>query len=385
MFTDSKRSELNHALWIVTQARSGSIGLAYGNPGLAKTDICKLFADSLGVDYWQFILSQQMPEDAGGIPTPGEVVLPDNLGTHKCVTPRLNETVIRAMHTECVVHLDEVNQCRPATMAANQELWFNNPPAKSMVIATANDIEIATDAFQFSAPMINRMCVLDWEFDQSSWQAGMANGGQFQMPEFPVLRGDWSGYKTKWMGLVGQFSQVKPQHFDWKTVFPKTDEERALPWRSPRSWTRGSICLGAAEAVGASRTTAMKILKGFIGEGPALEFFNWIDQEGFPPAHVMLDDPSRLFLPPRFDTAASIVSGVHCLAKRRIEESLSDDLTHETFEKGLDFCEAVFSLNREVGSAVVGKFVKLKPANYQPKRRSHQLWDTINMTRTLGA
>jgi hypothetical protein len=378
--TQSKRKILNEALWIVAQAKSGSIPVAYGNPGLAKTVSVEAFAKLLGYYYKQFILSQSMPEDAGGNPCPTEV----NIGgtVYKCVSNLKQETLLRAMHQETVVHLDEVNQCSPAVMAANQELWFNNPPEKSIVIATANSLEVATDGFQFSAPMINRMCVLDWEFDDDSWLQGMTQG-EFPPLEFPVLEGDWSGYKQKWKALVGQFRRQKPNHFDWANVFPKTDAERALPWRSPRSWERGAVCLGAAEAVGAGQDTAKKILSGFVGEGPALEFFSWVESAGFPPSEVLFNNPSMLHLPPQFDTAASLVGGVYCHAARLITKEPEN--AEENFEKCLDFCEHVFAENREAGTAFVGRFVKLKPLSYKPMRRSHLLWDTIGASRPKQA
>ena len=372
----SKRKTLNEALWIVSQAQSGSVPIAFGNPGTAKTVSVEAFAHQIGRYYKQYILSQQMPEDAGGTPCPNEINI--NGTMHKCVSNLRQETLIRAMHQKSVVHLDECNQCSPAVMAANQDLWFNNPPENSIVIATANSLEVATDGFQFSAPMINRMCVLDWEFDDDAWLQGMTQG-EFPPLEFPVLEGDWSGFKQKWKGLVGQFRRQKPTHFDWKKVFPETDEGRSLPWRSPRSWERGAVCLGAAEAVGAGQDTAQKILKGFVGEGPALEFFSWVESAGFPPSETLFNNPSMLHLPPQFDTAASLIGGVYCHAARIMTTNPED--RGDNFEKCLDFCEHVFIENREAGTGFVGRFVKLKPQSYKPQKRSHLLWDTVGASR----
>jgi len=129
----SKTKTLNEALWIVAQAKCGSVPLVVGNPGQAKTASVELFAPAIGHKYKQYILSQQMPEDAGGTPVPAEVNIDGKM--HKCVTNLRAETLLRAMNEKTVVHLDEVNQCSPAVMAANQELWFNNPPKNSIVIA----------------------------------------------------------------------------------------------------------------------------------------------------------------------------------------------------------------------------------------------------------
>lgn len=380
-----KRSELNAALWIVGQAKSGAIPLANSNPGAGKSEITQQFAKAIGHKYIPLILSQQLPEDAGGHKTIGETRVAGVNRPLKCVQSIYDETLVRAMNEPTVVHLDETNQCQPAVMAANQELWFNRPPENAVVIATANSLDVATDAFQFSAPLINRMCILDWEFDHEGWLQGMSTG-EFPDPEFPILSGDWSGHKQKWMCFVSQFAREVPKHFAWDETFPKDEESRAMPWRSPRSWHRAAVCLGAAEAVDASIDTARKILAGFVGEGPSLEFFTWIEGQRFPRAEDVFENPSSLQLPVKFDTATSVVNSVHCHASRVIDDSLVDGHKNEAYEKGLNFCEEVFTQNREVGSAVVGKFVKLKPAEYLPRKRSHQLWDTISLSRqTLGA
>ena len=300
---------------------------------------------------------------------------------HDCVIPMYDEVVIRSKYMDSVVLLDEANQCSQATMAANQEEWFNNPPEKAIVIAAANDAAIATDGFEFPAPMVNRMCILDWEFDDDAWDEGLLNAGKFPAPEFPVLVGDWDGYKDKWCKLLHQFKREHPQHFAWKEVFPTTPEEQSKPWRSPRSWFRGVVCLAAAEACGANRDTALDILTGFVGLGPATEFFHWLDVAGFPSSEELYNNPDRLRLPPQFDTAASLVSGVHCYCSRQVEQTPDKTEKQEHFERGLDFCERVFENNRELGSSFVGRFVKLKPSDYAPGRRSHPLWDTIAASR----
>jgi hypothetical protein len=378
------RLEVNAALWIVAQAKCGALAMAYGGPGLGKSEMTEQFAKVLNHNYISLILSQQMPEDAGGMKHPGEINVAGVNHPIKCVQSIYDETLVRAMNEPTVVHLDETNQCQPAVMAANQELWFNRPPENAVVIATANSLDVATDAFQFSTPLINRMCILDWEFDHEGWLEGMSTG-KFPDPVFPILRGDWSGHKQKWMCFVSQFAREVPKHFAWNETFPKDEESRTMPWRSPRSWHRAAVCLGAAEAVDASIDTARKILAGFVGEGPALEFFTWIEGQRFPRAEDVFENPSSLQLPVKFDTATSVVNSVHCHASRVIEESHVDGHKNEAYEKGLNFCEEVFAQNREVGSAMVGKFVKLKPPEYLPKKRSHQLWDTITLSRqTVG-
>lgn len=389
MFTDKdtrQRFDGNDALWIVAQSKCGSIPVASGFSGQGKTVFAELFAQALSrahgknFDFLSLILSQQMPEDAGGMKYPGQIKI--NGTSRDCVLPMHSEEIVRAMHSPTVVFLDEVNQCQPATMAANQELWFNNPPENAIVFGAMNPIEYATDGFEFPPAMINRLCMLEWEFDDESWDIGMSQDN-FPDPDFPILVGDWSGFRRKWAGIVAQFKKAKPQHFNWSEIVPAPNSDEATkPWRSPRSWRRAAICLGAAEAVGASRKTALKILTGFIGEGPALEFFAWLESLHLPSSEELYYNPNRLNMPPSFDAAVSLVSGVYSYCKIQMDKSSDDDSVRKHFERGLDFCEAAFMGNREVGSSIVGRFVKLKPADYAPQQRSHPLWDAISASRS---
>ena len=384
MFYDNNKKAFdgNDPFYIVAQARSGAVPVASGLPGSAKTESVGAFTKELSRktnidwDFHPLNLSTQMPEDAGGTPTFGEVKIEGV--THRCIVPLLQEAHVKAIHSPTVVFLDEINQCSPQVMAANQELWFNNPPENSIVLGAMNPAEIATDGFEFPPAVVNRLCLLDWEFDHDGWLEGMSKG-EFPAPSFPIVQGDWAGFATKWCGLVAQFSKEKPQHFNWSEVFPKGDEMHK-PWRSPRSWHRAATCLGAAESVGASRHTAMKILSGFVGMGPATEFFGWTDTLGYPSSEELFFNPGRLRLPPSFDVSVSLVSGVQSFCKMQMEKT-NGDAQSDHWERGLDFCESAFMENREVGSAITGRFVKLKPADYMPKRRSHPLWDAINNSR----
>jgi hypothetical protein len=379
---NKKPFDSNDAAYIVAQANSGAIPVVQGGPGQAKTVSIEMFSDELsrrtGIDYafHPVNLSTQQPEDAGGTPTFGEIKI-DGVN-HRCIVPLMQEAQVRALNSPTVVFLDEINQCSEAVMAANQELWFNRPPGDCIVIGAMNPPDIATDGIEFPPAVVNRICLLDWTFDHDGWLDGMAKGS-FSPPNFPIVSGDWSGFAQKWCGLVSQFARQNPQHFDWNAVFPKSDDY-GKPWRSPRSWERSATCLGAAESVGASRDTAIKILTGFVGLGPTSEFFTWVDSIGLPSSEELFYFPGRLNLPPSFDLAVSVVGGVHSYCKQQMEVT-TDTAQTDHFERGLDFCEAAFLQSRELGSAIAGRFVKLKPAHYQPKQRQHPLWDAINLTR----
>lgn len=387
-----RRKELNHALWIVAQARVGSLPLVVGDPGMAKSEATMQFSKELSAktdtewEYRQFILSQQMPEDAGGMKYPGKIKL--NGAKYDCVLPMHDEIMVRAMNTPTLVHLDEINQAQPAVMAANQELWFNNPPEQAMVLASCNSVADATDGYEFSSPVVNRMCILDWEWCQVSYNMEGIDG-EFPPLDFPVLPADWSGHMNKWQALRTAFLTDCPHMAEWGEFKPKPGEDSdGKPYASPRSMKRGLMCLGAAESVGASRSVAMKILKGFVGESHAIEFFDWHDKLNYPPAHVLLDDNGLTHLPRQFDIAVAIVRGVHSLCKSRIQDAISDGDTHkaeENFEKGLKFSEKCFDLNREVGAAIAGDFTKLKPQGSDMPLLNHRLWDSIASSRSQFA
>lgn len=355
--------ELNWALWIVAQTKEG-VAVAYGPPGDAKSDICMSAAKKLGRSYIQFLLSGETREDQNGVPYPSEAMIAG--AKRKCLVPLFSETYLRARYENVVVHLDEMNHTPHQVFGAVQERWLNRLPESSLVFATCNPVDMATDGIELPPPVVNRCCILDWEDHDDDYEIGLETG-VFPEPDIPVLPDNWADYRSKWENILLKFKRENQGHFDRDATYPKTEAESCKPWRSKRSWYRFAVNLAACESVGASIDTAHKIGNGFVGVGPTQDFFSWYDMQDFPTAAELYADPKLLKLPPRFDLANALVKSVIGHTKHEIKLGNVDN--GEAYEKGIDFCEEVFRQSREVGLSCHSTFAALKPADYLPKKR----------------
>lgn len=370
-------NQINWAALIVMQTKHGLV-VAEGSPGTGKTAITNLIAKTLGLDGTQTMLLGQMPpEDILGIPLKSTVTFGGV--TRECVKYVQSEQMLKFKHGNYLTLIDECNHASRATQAAAQEELFNAQPA-GMAIAIANPAELATDAYEFSAPVINRMCKLKWETSLSNWQQGMETN-QFPEPSIPVLPADWESLIPKWKFMVSKFSQEGGgEFFVDGAVVPVESKDQSKPWCSLRSWTNAAVNLAAAESVNANEDTCRKILEGFVGVNAATVFLHWTKSTGLPTASDFYHRPSETChrLPRRFDTAVACVKGVVYYTKQQIDEASSPYESGRAWEKGLDFADQAFAHNREVVTASVSSFLKLKPASHQPESRSSDLWDTLN-------
>lgn len=375
-----KTNQINWPAWIVPQTRHG-LAMLFGMPGTGKTAICNAAVSVLGMDEGQTILLGQMqPDDIIGNPIKSHVTFGGV--KRECVKYIKNEMMLKFKHGKCLTLVDECNHAPPPVQAAAQEEIFNYQPEQGLVIAVANPTAVATDGYEFSAPVVNRMCLLKWESDLSAFQEGCETG-KFPEPNIPVLPDDWKQFIPKWTHLLGSFSRSFGEYFDEDKCFPTKPEETSKPWCSYRSWWNAMVNLAAAESVGATEDTARKILAGFVGDGPAEVFLHFSKSEGLPTPASFYNSPESEChrLPRRFDTAVACIKGVVYHTKQQIDEAPSPYEAKRAWEKGLDFVEVAFKHNREVISAAVPSFLKLKPAAVTPEQRSAEVWESVSSTR----
>jgi len=377
----------NDAFFIVAQTRAG-VACGIATSGKAKTAMSEQAAEVFDKrEYLQFLIEGESLEDQTGLQVPGTVSIKGNVyDCHKAVH---SEHWLKARHGHALIHLDELNHASRPLMGAIQETWLNHIPENSIVFATCNPSSVSTAGKDFPTAVVNRLCLLDWEFDEESYDSGFknacleddGNGGykvkyDFPKPSIPKLPSDWKNLIPKWFRIFHTYKQQAntAQFFDWDALAP-TKSHCNAPWISPRSWRNAIVNVAAAESVGASTTTTMKILKGFVGEDAAKSFIRHIEGLQYPSSLELFTNPERLRLPVQFDTQLSIVAGVLSFARSRVQdEGCTSNARGEAFESGLDFVEQVYDQSPELGSSVVQQFVKLKPTDYTFKARQGKLW-----------
>lgn len=348
--------QTNWAAFIAAQA--GVVPAIEGDPGEGKTAIWRSLAEHHGRRFIQFILGQKLREDIGGVPVPATIEI-DGV-QYPCVRSLLSEEIERARREPTVWLFDELNQTSHDVLGAAQE-WINNPPANCWMAAAYNPVEHSTSGLEFSAPVVNRMCLLKWEKHNDTRRQGWANGFRnFPTPEFPTVSPDYlEHFGPKWGQLLCDFEDRKPIHFT--NTFPEKPEQALQPWRSDRSWTNCGKLLAAAESCGASKAVRFDLACGCVGRGPATEFLAYVDALDLPSPSSLIADPSSLVLPKRFDLARAIISGVIGHVKREGDG--------KTWEKGYDVLEYAFEQQREVAISAHGTLWQNKPSGYEPRIR----------------
>jgi len=355
-------SQVNWAHFIAGQA--GVIPLSLGIPGVAKTETHRALAAAVGRHFRSVCLDQVLPEDLGGYPTVQE--LPDHLdpttGHHYKVMARVHdERFVRCKLEPSVLLIDELTNTGHATQASALQLMAEGIES-CWIFSAANPVDKAAAGVDLAPPMVNRLCILEWETDLKSIRQGWRDNLDFPAPSLPILPADWRNYCAKWGALMDKFADAIPTLIE---KYPKDAHKATEPYPTPRSWTNVIKLLGAAESVGANNEVRSKLVWGCVGQAAGTEFLTWLSKQDLPDPEAILNDPTSLNLPKRGDHAMAIVASVW----NRIQH----DNTPDRWEAGFDVLEHVHSQIPEIAQAAHGSLWKIKPVGYTPKKRKSKL------------
>ena len=358
----------NGAFWIAAQ--SGILTYGEAVCGVSKTAQGASAARYLGVDFIKIKLDGKSPDDFE-IPSLVEIQL--NGEKLPAIRSVLDEVLLKARHQPSLLMFDELPQASHQVLGYVQEDWFNQIPEGSMAIATGNPLDRSTSGQPLPQAVVNRACILKWEFDNDQWLEGMGNCFQYPEPSFPILPDNWlQHFCPKWGVLIRQFMETRPDLMDWDDQAPDGDQVAAndgivRPYGSPRSWENFAKAAGAAESVGAGKAIFSKLARGIVGP-VGEEFLVWLVQQNLPDPKAILANPRSLVLPKRFDLARAIIRGVLGAVKA--------DGTPQMWESGLDVLEVIWPQSREVAISAEKAFWMCKPFDYTPNPRVGT-WDEI--------
>lgn len=367
--TTASRHIPNLAFAIAGQ--TGVVPFAEGDPGVAKSAFIEYFAKRrLNRPCYSVLLDTGLPEDIGGYKSIGTI-------THdgrevSVMKSYLDEHFIRATLEPSVIFFDELTNCRPAMQAAALQIIQKGIPG-TFIYSAGNPVERAANGCDFEPPMVNRLCVLPWETPREAIRAGWRNGFDYTCQDvldhhnWPVLPENWQASGWSWGLLLDKYADHFPRSIH---RYPENADHAHKPWPSWRSWTNAGILLGAADSVGASIDVKKQLVTGCVGEGPAIEFFNWIGKQDFPDPEALLRNPGSLDLPEgRADAAQSIlVSVVAAVAKDN-----SPSVSGERWEAAHDVLDVAHTQMPELAMAASAKLWRIKPGDYQPRKRQSSL------------
>lgn len=302
------RDELEQLLWMAlfSPAPNGRIGLPFvlvGDPGSAKTSILREIAKMAGLHFEGVISSLRQPTDFLGLPFKVE----DETGVHVHYAPP-NFAIQAARAGNSLLLLDEVNTTPPAVQASLLRLLFEGvcgelqlPPTVRMMLAM-NETDDAAGGWDIALPLCNRVGWIKWIGpDVSRFQNYILAGGgvvlegkarrvieQIVDPidEHAQVAAQWPKAWAKAAGLMSGFLSARPSNLHCKPS-EVTADSRA--YASPRSLEYAVAAMAGCEIYDLGLKAETQAVEAFVGDGIAIELFNYRKQADLPDPELWLD------------------------------------------------------------------------------------------------
>jgi len=366
MSSSELRPQINWPFWIAVQCDCGpAIGVSL--PGYGKTSMVEQLAKRVGAEEFNsFETGGLLPEDGGGY----TVRIQDEYG-EQAVEKVFDIRLKSAYRKFTVLFLDELNQGSPATQAAFQQRLLDvSKNSPSWVCGAMNPPEVATMGRVLPPAVVNRCCIVDWEYDEGTFFDGLENNCQFELPEIPLIPEDWKD-GLKYTGpRIARFLKCNPRYLPTDQYIGTSDPEvdnmlkdDGTPFPSPRSWEFAVHAIAAAQSVNANEGTVKKLIEGIVGE-IAYEKLNEFE------SLTEAQDPEELL-----NGTDLVLKGAHDqqhLQLYRLMLHFENNYrgVSDKFERLLDLLEQAYSQGAsEEVVAFYNQTMKLKPYSYVPRIR----------------
>jgi hypothetical protein len=273
--------EVSSALAIAIQV--GQPALLWGAPGEGKTSLVEQVAHGLGRPCEVVIGSLREASDFAGLP----------MRAGAGVTFAPPAWALRCLeHPDTIVFLDELTTADVTVQNAMLRVVHERTvgdlalPETVAVVAAANPPDIAAGGSDLSAPLANRFLHLAFQSSVGEWIAGVRSNWR-AMP-LPVVADERDALDERWRSLLVGFIERRPELL---RKLPERSDQQGLAWPSPRSWDRAARLAAAAESAGAPSTVLSQLMIGMVGQGPAMEYLQFVRR-------CELQDPETLLAGP---------------------------------------------------------------------------------------
>lgn len=300
-------SAIKNAIALSTQTLTPTI--IWGGAGVGKTSFTENFADVIGVPIETIIASIRDPSDFAGLP----VIREDGVEMFApSWAKRLAAAESNGLDISAIGFFDEVNTAPPATQAAFlrvfNDRWVGDFPLPKTVgmMAAANPPEMAAGGWVLAGPLANRLAHFEWNLNSQDWAENAISGWEDDKSVIK-LPSMWRDLIPLKVALIGSFIRTQPAKL---YVYPKSEDDAGKAWPSPRTWIMAARFLAAVDAIGGDKEILITTISGAVGNGPAVEFINWIDNLDLPDPEELLKDPDSFKLPKRHDQTFAILSSV---------------------------------------------------------------------------
>ncbi|WP_298462014.1 AAA family ATPase [uncultured Cellulomonas sp.] len=264
--------------------RAGVSTLLWGPPGAGKSSLFESLARSEGLPMETVIASLREPSDFAGLP-----VIRDH-GV-ELAPPAWAQRLAEA--EDGYLFLDELTTAPPAVQAALLRVVLDRAvgdlvlPRGIRVVAAANPPDQAADGWDLPAPQANRFLHLTYTPSLDGWLDGMTTG--FGVPVSGRVLDYSPVTRAATRAQVASFIRTRP---DLLHAFPRDDASAGRAWPSRRTWTMTADVLAMLDPDDTPAT--LLAASGLVGEGAAVEFIAWRQDNDLPDPADVLADPTTV-------------------------------------------------------------------------------------------
>lgn len=303
-----------------TPAPKGYTGipvLVWGRPGEGKSSFLEGLARP-DFPVLTLIASIHDPTDFSGLPVHHE-------GQVRYAVP---EWVGQFTETGSgILLLDELTTAPPAVQSAllrvvlERKVGFHPLPRQVRIVAAANPPDLMTGGWELSPPLRNRFVHIEWELSTDYYLEALQNG--YTEPELPLISpASHAVALAGWQLRVAAFLKQAPQ------LMYTTPDTSEYAFASPRSWDFAAALMASCEVLGLAPIAGVQssevfhtLLKGSIGEGASIAFFEFIYNMHLPDPDKVLDGHEKVQIEKLNDSEVYILFGaLQNALQRRFEQ-----------------------------------------------------------------
>ncbi|MEN0005579.1 MAG: AAA family ATPase [Bacteroidota bacterium] len=278
-----------------TPAPKGYLGiptLIWGRPGVGKSSFLEAL-ERPDFPVLTLIASIHDPTDFSGLPVFQE-------GKVQYAVPEWVN--LFQEREDGLLLLDELTTAPPAVQAAllrvvlERKVGFHELPQKVRIVAAANPTDFMTGGWDLSPPLRNRFVHIEWDLPTGTYLQALEEG----FPEATLPQIDAKIHAElveQWKLRIAAFLKLSP---DLLYTMPDSDP---LAFASPRSWEFAAALLAACDYLGLAPTNekggdpvSAALVRGCIGQGPTLPFFEFLTNLNLPDPTAVLEGRDKVHL-----------------------------------------------------------------------------------------
>jgi len=278
--------------------------MMWGAPGIGKSSIIRVIAQESRIPCEVVVGSVREPSDFAGLP-----VVRDNTGDVPDVPlapPDWAKRLYDAGHG--ILFLDEITTAPPAVQAAMLRVVLDRNvgslqlPQKVRIIAAGNPSDEAADGWDLAPPLANRFLHLEIAADANTFIDGMTLGWESTVRTSSLTSpeaSDFSKAKSMVSGFISKRRELLHQ-------LPKTESISGKAWPSPRTWEMVSKIVPYMN----DKYSLYLAVSGLVGEGAAVEFLSWAENNDLPSPETIINEPSSVDWNDRHDRVFAMANSL---------------------------------------------------------------------------